>query len=56
MDSLDRPNFIEVNPLAGLNPVHSDLPIICRLLGIPFQALIARLLASAMQRIGRKES
>jgi len=56
MDSLDRPNFIEVNPLAGLNPVHSDLPIICRLLGIPFQALIARLLASAMQRLGRKEA
>jgi len=56
MDSLDRPNFIEVNPLAGLNPVHSDLPIICRLLGIPFQDLIARILDSAMQRIGRKES
>lgn len=56
MDSLDRPNFIEVNPLAGLNPIHSDLPIICRLLGIPFQDLIARILDSAMQRIGRKES
>ena len=56
MDSLDRPNFIEVNPLAGLNPVHSDLPIICRLLGIPFQDLIARILDSAMQRVSRKES
>ena len=21
--------FIEANPLAGLNPVHSDLPILC---------------------------
>jgi len=56
MDSLDRPNFIEVNPLAGLNPIHSDLPIICRLLGIPFQDLIARILDSAMQRVSRKES
>ena len=22
-------NFLEVNPLAGLHPEHSDLPIIC---------------------------
>lgn len=52
MDSLGHANFIEVNPLAGLNPVHSDLPIICRLSGIPFQELIARILDSALQRTG----
>lgn len=53
MDSLGSPNFIEVNPLAGLNPVHSDLPIICTLLNIPYQRLIAEILDSAIQRIGR---
>ncbi len=46
-------NFIEVNPLAGLNPVHSDLPIICRLQGIPFQTLIERIMTSAVQRLPR---
>jgi D-alanine-D-alanine ligase len=46
-------NFIEVNPLAGLNPTHSDLPIICRLRGIPFQELIGRIMASAVKRLPR---
>jgi D-alanine-D-alanine ligase len=51
MDRLGQLNFIEVNPLAGLNPVHSDLPIICRLLNISYQDLIERILASTMKRI-----
>jgi D-alanine-D-alanine ligase len=51
MDSLNRPSFIEVNPLAGLNPVHSDLPIICRLVGISFQELIERIVKSTLKRI-----
>ncbi len=46
-------NFIEVNPLAGLNPTHSDLPIICRLQGIPFTELIARIMASVVRRLPR---
>ncbi len=29
--------FIEVNPLAGLHPVHSDLPILSRMTGIEYQ-------------------
>ena len=45
--------FIEANPLAGLNPVHSDLPIICSLLGISFQALMERIMASACERASR---
>jgi len=48
-------NFIEVNPLAGLNPVHSDLPIICRLNGIPYQELIERIVRSAMKRIAAEK-
>ncbi len=47
-----KPSFIEVNPLAGLNPVHSDLPILCRLNGISFQALIAAIMKSALKRYG----
>jgi D-alanine-D-alanine ligase len=42
--------FMEVNPLAGLNPVHSDLVILCRLEGIGYQDLIARILAHAIER------
>jgi D-alanine-D-alanine ligase len=43
-------NFIEVNPLAGLNPVISDLPILCKLNGMDYQTLIADILESAIQR------
>lgn len=53
MDGDGVVNFIEVNPLAGLNPIHSDLPIICRLLGIPYRELIARIVASASRRLAR---
>jgi D-alanine-D-alanine ligase len=53
MDGAGAVNFIEVNPLAGLNPTHSDLPIICRLRGISFTELIARIMASAAGRLSR---
>ena len=43
-------NFIEVNPLAGLNPVISDLPILCRLNGMDYQSLINAILESAIKR------
>jgi D-alanine-D-alanine ligase len=52
MDAEGRPNFIEVNPLAGMHPQHSDLPIICTLAGITFQQLVGRILASARKRAG----
>jgi D-alanine-D-alanine ligase len=45
-----RPQFMEVNPLAGLHPEHSDLPIICSLAGIGFERLIAWILESAAER------
>jgi D-alanine-D-alanine ligase len=44
-------NFIEVNPLAGLHPEHSDLPIICKFAGITYQTLMERIMASAGARI-----
>ena len=42
--------FLEVNPLAGLHPIHSDIVILCRLQGIAYQELIARILALAIER------
>jgi D-alanine-D-alanine ligase len=52
LDAEQRPHFLEVNPLAGLNPEHSDLAILCRLSGIPYIELIRRILASALERCG----
>jgi D-alanine-D-alanine ligase len=51
MDRNGAVNFIEVNPLAGLHPEHSDLPIICSLAGITYQTLMERIVASASGRI-----
>jgi len=42
--------FIEANPLAGLNPVHSDLPILARMYGIEYQELLERIMTSAIKR------
>lgn len=44
------PHFIEVNPLAGLNPTDSDLPIMWRLQGKHYPDLIKRILDSALSR------
>ena len=44
------PNFIEVNPLPGLNPVHSDLVIIARGHGWSYDDLIGRIVAAAVER------
>jgi len=46
-----QPSFIEVNPLAGLHPVDSDLSLLCTLAGIPHRELIAMILDSARARI-----
>jgi D-alanine-D-alanine ligase len=42
--------FIEANPLAGLNPVHSDLPILSRMYGIEYQQLLEMIMDSALRR------
>ncbi|MDI6725521.1 MAG: hypothetical protein QMD32_01040 [Smithellaceae bacterium] len=49
-DERGKLNFLEINPLAGLHPHHSDLPIICSLLGIAYRKLIADIIASARKR------
>lgn len=45
-------HFIEANPLAGMHPIHSDLPILCRLAGINYQELLAMIMQSALLRTG----
>jgi len=45
------PEFLEVNPLAGLNPDISDLPILCNLAGVTYRELIAKIMDSALSRI-----
>lgn len=51
MDDQGKPRFIEVNPLAGLNPSYSDLPILCRMAGLGYEELIAEIIFSASERI-----
>jgi D-alanine-D-alanine ligase len=51
-DAQGRCQFLEVNPLAGLNPTISDLPILCRQVGITYHRLIAEIVESAMERVG----
>ncbi len=51
LDEHDRPQFLEVNPLAGLNPIHSDLPILGRMHGWSFLEIMRAILDSALTRV-----
>jgi len=53
----EEPEFIEVNPLAGLNPIDSDLPILSRMNGLDYDGLIKQIMDSAIKRIfnGKKQ-
>jgi D-alanine-D-alanine ligase len=55
-DTNGIPNFIEVNPLAGLHPEHSDLPILCNLVGLSYYELIDTIMSSALQRVHVSET
>lgn len=50
-DEAGRPLFLEVNPLAGLHPSHSDLPMIATSVGMPYVELVRAILDSAAARI-----
>jgi D-alanine-D-alanine ligase len=50
-DSKGRICFIEANPLAGLNPIHSDLPMLARMYGIDYQTLMTMIMDAAIKRI-----
>jgi D-alanine-D-alanine ligase len=49
-DADGRPSLMEVNPLAGLNPVHSDLVFIANFRGMPYRDLIGRIMESFLKR------
>lgn len=51
-DAQGEPTFIEANPLAGLHPLHSDLPIAAALDGHRYDWLIDRIVTHAAGRYG----
>ena len=51
-DENGEPFFLEANPLAGLNPHHSDLPILAAQNGVPFVALIGMIVDAGLKRYG----
>ena len=50
-DSQGTPNFLEINPLAGLHPDHSDLPILAKLNGISYSELMKMIMDSALKKL-----
>jgi D-alanine-D-alanine ligase len=50
-DGRGEPQLLELNPLAGLHPEHSDLPMICTAIGMPYDMLMHRIVVSASERI-----
>ncbi len=50
-DAAGHPQFIEANPLAGLHPTHSDLPMLAMSLGMSYLELISDIIESAKSRI-----
>lgn len=53
-DGAGRPQFIEVNPLAGLHPQHSDLCILATKVGMSYLELIRIIVESASRRVVRR--
>ncbi len=51
-DAAGVPQFLEVNPVAGLHPTHSDLPILAGLAGINYDQLLGRIVAACLARTG----
>ncbi len=51
LDRTGKPSFLEINPLPGLHPSHSDLPMIATREGMPYEALIRQILDSAFERV-----
>jgi D-alanine-D-alanine ligase len=47
-----EPRFLEANPLPGLNPETGDLPILAARSGMPYEALIGRIVEEALARQG----
>ena len=53
-DARGMPNFMEVNPLAGLHPKSSDLCIIATMTGMSYDHLINTIIASSLKRVSHR--
>ncbi len=51
LDGAGRPQMLEVNPLAGLQPGYSDLPNMAEMAGMSYGALIGEIVRCASARI-----
>lgn len=51
LDREGRPSFMEINPLPGMNPTHSDLPFIAYQEGWTFEQLIGIIIKNALERL-----
>lgn len=51
-DATGEPVFLEANPIAGLHPTHSDLPMLATQNGISYDALLAMMVAAGAARYG----
>jgi D-alanine-D-alanine ligase len=51
-DAVGVPQFLEVNPIAGLHPGHSDLPMLTIMSGHSYDWLIGGILDAAAVRLG----
>ena len=52
----DKPYILEINPLPGLNPGYSDLPLEAQADGWTFEQLVNRILTEAIDRYGLTET
>ena len=50
LSSDGTPNFLEINPLPGLNPNYSDLIIMNRMMGNSYKHLISSIMNAAIER------
>jgi D-alanine-D-alanine ligase len=54
-DAAGRPQVMEINPLAGLHPTHSDLPMLWKARGRKYVELIGRIVGEASSRLTRRD-
>jgi len=50
LDEQGKAHFLEVNPLAGIHPEHSDLPIMATQVRVSYRELLRRIMNSAISR------
>ena len=52
LDRAGRPSFLEINPLPGMHPKHSDLPMIATQEGMSYAELLRTIIDNAKRRLG----